>query len=144
MGNLKVDLAAKGQGDSRLLEERSELIDDKARLGRQIGELSKRAQRAEAELVTSRATAQALASKNAALEERLAEQAGAHRSLQKRWAGLTAHNAARKHSCDMAVLIPFPQSGHVELCHNPLMCMWTSYLDCQSACVSFNLSAQVR
>ena len=91
MGNLKVDLAAKGQGDSRLLEERSELIDAKARLGRQVGELSRRAQRAEAGLAASRATAQALASTSAALEERLAEQAGAHRGLQKRCVGLTSH-----------------------------------------------------
>ena len=92
VGNLKVDLAAKGQGDTRLLEERSELIDAKARLGRQAGELARRAQRAEADLAASRATAQALASNSAALEERLAEQACAHRSLQKRCAGVTAHD----------------------------------------------------
>ena len=96
VGNLKVDLAARGQGDSRLLEERSELIDDKARLGRQIAELSRRAHRAEVDLTTSRATAQALASNNAALEERLAEQAGAHRSLQKRCASEFAHSSLRK------------------------------------------------
>lgn len=91
VGNLKVDLAAKGQGDARLLGERSELIDAKARLGRQVAELSRRAQRAEADLAASRATAQALAGGSAALEGRLAEQAGAHRSLQKRCAGLVAH-----------------------------------------------------
>ena len=113
MGNLKVDLAAKGQGDSRLLEERSELIDDKARLGRQIAELSRRAQRAEADLATSRATALALAGNNAALEERLAEQAGAHRSLQKRYAGLTAHDPSRERVLSLDRADPIPLAAFI-------------------------------
>lgn len=66
-------------------QERSELIDDKARLGRQIIELSKRAQQAEADLATSRATARALASNNAELQEQLAKESSAHAKLEQRW-----------------------------------------------------------
>lgn len=84
MGNLRFELAQKGKGVEELWEERSDLIDDKARLGRQIIELSKRAHRAETDLATARATGRALAANNAELQERLAGLSGAHKSLEKR------------------------------------------------------------
>ena len=84
MSNLHGELAAKGHEESDMWQERSELIDDKARLGRQIIELSKRAQQAEADLAASRATATALASNNAELQDQLAKQSGAHARLEQR------------------------------------------------------------
>ena len=84
MGDLRSELASRGHGQSELWQERSELIDDKARLGRQIAELSKRAQHAEADLATSRATARALASNNEDLQQRLAKQTSTCQKLEQR------------------------------------------------------------
>jgi len=84
VGNLQSELASRGQGESEMWQERSELIDDKARLARQIIELSKRAQQAQADLSTSRATAAALASNNAELQKGLAKQSSAYVKLEQR------------------------------------------------------------
>ena len=84
VSNLRSELTSRRHGETELWQERSELIDDKARLGRQIIELSKRAQQAEADLATSRATARALASNNAELQEQVASESSAHAKLEQR------------------------------------------------------------
>ncbi len=84
VSNLRGELVSRGHEESEMWQERSELIDDKARLGRQIIELSKRAQQAEADLAISRATARALASNNAELQEQLAVESSAHTKLEQR------------------------------------------------------------
>ena len=88
MGDLRSELASRGHGQSELWQERSELIDDKARLGRQIAELSKRVQHSEADLAMSRATARALASNNEDLQQRLAKQTSTCQKLEQRCAVL--------------------------------------------------------
>lgn len=88
VGDLRSELASRGHGQSELWQERSELIDDKARLGRQIAELSKRTQHSEADLAMSRATARALASNNEDLQQRLAKQTSTCQKLEQRCAVL--------------------------------------------------------
>jgi septal ring factor EnvC (AmiA/AmiB activator) len=86
LAEVRSELASRGHGQSELWQERSELIDDKAHLGRQIAELSKRTQRAEADLATSRAAARAMANNNEDLQQQLAKQTNACQKLEQRCA----------------------------------------------------------